>query len=73
MGQKVTRDQFEVKQDAVLHMPTGATFVARPDDGRVMDIDAGLAGDEVSRKDFNLSDLERVARQLLTERLQARE
>ena len=73
MSQKVTRDQFEVKQDAVLHTPTGATFFARPDDGRVMDIDAGLAGDKASRKDFDIQDLERVARQLLAERLQARE
>ena len=61
MGQRVTREQFEVKQDEVLHTPTGATFTARPDDGRVMDIDAGLAGDEASHKDFDMQEIERVA------------
>jgi hypothetical protein len=71
---KVTREQFEVRENEVVHKPTGATFGARPDEGKPSDINSGLAGGHVAiGKDFDVKEIERVAEQLLAERLHARD
>jgi hypothetical protein len=68
---KVEREQFEVHADTVLHTPTGARFGARPGDARLIDIDPGLTGKPIaSGAVYDLADVERVALQLLAERLQ---
>jgi hypothetical protein len=74
MATAVTRDQFEVRQNEVIHKPTGATFGAHPNDARVRDIDSGLAGKELANGScYSLADIERVAAQLLAERLHSLE
>ena len=72
MPVKVTRDQFELKEDEVVHVPTGATFGADPDDKTLKNINIGLVG-VMPNKDFDLKDIEDVAKQLLAERLQRRD
>jgi hypothetical protein len=68
---KVERNQFEVHANTVLHRPTGATFGARPGDARLIDVDPGLTGKPTANGVvYNLTDVERVAMQLLAERLQ---
>ena len=70
----VTRDQFEVKENEVVHIPTGATFGADPDDKIIKNINSGLAGGmPLAHKDYHLKDIEHVAKQLLAERLQRRD
>jgi hypothetical protein len=74
MPAKVTRDQFEIKENEVVHVPTGATFGADPDDKALKSINSGLAGGmPFADKDYDLKDIEHVAKQLLAERLQRRD
>ena len=74
MPAKVTRDQFEIKENEVVHLPTGATFGADPDDKTLKNINSGLVGGmPLADKDYDLRDIEHVAKQLLAERLQRRE
>jgi len=74
MPGKVTRAQFEVRENEVVHLPTGATFGSDPDDKTLKYIDSGLAGGMPSpEKDYQLHDIEEVAKQLLAERLQLRD
>ena len=72
MPTRVTREQFEVRENEVVHKPTGATFGARPNESKLSDINSGLAGEAIG-KDFDLKEIERVAEQLLAERLHPRE
>ena len=55
-----------------MHVPTGATFGADPDDKMLKNINIGLVG-VMPNKDYDLKDVEDVAKQLLTERLQRRD
>ena len=74
MPAKVTRDQFEVKENEVMHVPTGATFGADPDDKTLKNINSGLAGSmPLVDTDYDLKEIEHVAKQLLAERLQRRD
>ena len=74
MTTKVTRDQFEVRENEVVHLPTGAIFGAAPNEKVLKDINCGLVGGlPVSAKDFDLMEVECVAKQLLAERLQMRD
>jgi hypothetical protein len=72
MPAKITRDQFELRENEVVHVPTGATFGADPDDKMLKNINIGLVG-VMPNKDYDLKDIEDVAKQLLTERLQRRD
>jgi hypothetical protein len=74
MPAKVTREQFEIRENEVVHVPTGATFGADPDDKTIKNINSGLAGGMPSAdKDYDLKDIEFIAKQLLAERLQRRD
>jgi len=74
MPAKVTRDQFEVRENEVVHVPTGATFGADADDKTLKNINIGLVGGmPLADKDYDLKDIEPVAKQLLAERLQRRD
>ena len=72
MQPKVTRDQFEIRENEVVHVPTGATFGADPDDANLKNINVGLVG-VMPDKDYDLKDIEDIAKQLLAERLQRRD
>ena len=57
-----------------MHLPTGATFGARPNEKGLKDINSGLVGGlPAPEKDFDPVEVERIAEQLLAERLQLRE
>ena len=74
MAMTVTRDQFEVRENEVVHLPTGAIFGAAPNDKGLKYINSGLVGGlPMPTRDFDLAEIERVAKQLLEERLQLRD
>jgi hypothetical protein len=69
MATRITRDQFVVKENEVVHTPTGARFVAEPDDGHVVRTIWGGAGDRHDiGNDYQPEAIELVAAQLLMER-----
>ena len=72
MPAKITRDQFELRENEVIHVPTGATFGADPNDKTLKNINIGLVG-VTPHNDYDLKDIEDVAKQLLAERLQRRD
>jgi len=43
MATRITRDQFVVKENEVVHTPTGARFIAEPNDGHAVQVIWGNA------------------------------
>jgi hypothetical protein len=68
MATRITRDQFVIKENEVVHTPTGARFVAEPGDGHVASAIWGGAGDNGDIADYQPEAVELVAAQLLMER-----
>jgi hypothetical protein len=69
MDTRITRDQFVVKENEVVHLPTGARFIAEPGDGHPVQVIWGGAGDRLDAgEDYRPDAIELVAAQLLMER-----
>jgi hypothetical protein len=69
MATRVTRDQFLVKENEVVHTPTGARFIAEPNDGHAVQVIWGGAGDRLDTgEEYQPDRIEQVASQLLMER-----
>ena len=67
MATRITRDQFVVKENEVVHTPTGARFVAEPGDGHLVRA-IWSGGDNGDAENYRLEAIEIVAAQLLMER-----
>ena len=69
MATRITRDQFVVKENEVVHTPTGARFIAEPNDGHAVQVIWGGAGDRLDTgEEYQPERIEQVASQLLMER-----
>jgi hypothetical protein len=69
-GTKVTREQFEILEDAVIHTPTGARFSAYPGRPEISNINWGRAGDLLENGDeYRREDVQGMAAQLLRARI----
>jgi len=69
-GTKVTREQFEILTDAVVHTPTGARFSAYPGRPEISQENLGRAGDRLENgDDYRPEDVRAMAKQLLRERI----
>jgi hypothetical protein len=72
-GTKVTGEQFEISEDKVTHIPTGAWFIAHPGRPEIANRNWGRAGDLLETGDeYRRADILAMARQLLRARKQAR-
>jgi hypothetical protein len=72
MATKITRDQFVIKENEVVHTPTGARFIAEPNDGHAVQVIWGGTGDRLDTgDDYQPENVEEVAAQLLMERMQS--
>ena len=66
---KVTRAQFEIRDNEVVHRPTGACFTAYPGEREPYRVDWAMSGSLLQNgDDYRQADVSRVARQLLAER-----
>jgi len=66
---QVTREQFEVGIDEVVHMPTGAKFTTHPGGYEMKGVDWGRAGDLLpSNQEYERVEVLRMAQELLKER-----
>ena len=71
-GTEVTRTQFEILDDHVVHTPTGARFFAYSGSPAISYENLGRAGDRLENgDDYRPEDVRAVAAQLLRERKQA--
>jgi hypothetical protein len=71
-GTKMTREQFQIFDDHVVHTPTGARFNAYPRRPEIASENLGRAGDRLENgDDYRPEDVRAVAAQLLRERKQA--
>jgi 23S rRNA A2030 N6-methylase RlmJ len=71
-GTTVTREQFQILKDHVVHIPTGARFNAYPGRPEISTENLGRAGDRLENgDDYRPEDIRVVAAQLLRERKQA--
>jgi hypothetical protein len=69
---KVTRDQFEVRENEVVHVPTGARFNAFRGQGHVKSVTWGRAGKKMETgEEYPREEVRYVAAQLLAERTQS--
>jgi hypothetical protein len=67
----VTREQFEVKQDCVIHNPTGASFVAYPGIAEPHSVNWGRCGDVLPNgDDYSRREVQEMAVQLMRDRKQ---
>jgi hypothetical protein len=65
----VTREQFEILQDVVIHKPTGARFSAHPGRQEIAFLNWGRAGDLLENgDDYRREDVHAMAEQLLRAR-----
>ena len=72
-GAKVTGEQFEISEDKVSHIPTGAWFIAYPGRPEIANRNWGRAGDLLDNGDeHRRADILAMAQQLLRARKQAR-
>ena len=71
-GTKVTREQFEILDDHVVHTPTGARFFAYSGSPAISYENLGRVGDRLENgDDYRPEDVRAMAAQLLRERKQA--
>jgi hypothetical protein len=71
-GTKVTREQFRIFDDHVVHTPTAARFNAYTRRPEIASENLGRAGDRLENgDDYRPEDVRAVAAQLLRERKQA--
>ena len=73
MAQRVrpTRDEFEVTENEVIHMPTGATWMANPGDPMPKFFrEAKLGSVLPNGDDYRPHEVREMAEQLLKERLE---
>ena len=69
MATRITRDQFVVKENEVVHTPTGARFIAEPNDVHAVQVIWGGTGDRLDTgEEYQPESIEQVASQLLMER-----
>ena len=69
-GTKVTREQFEILENSVVHKPTGARFTAYPGRPEIDRENVGRAGDVLENgDDYRLDEIRDIAALLLRERL----
>jgi hypothetical protein len=69
----VTDEQFEISEDKVTHIPTGAWFIAHPGRPWIANRNWGRAGDLLDNGDeYRRADILAMAQQLLPARKQAR-
>ena len=69
---QVTREQFQIFDDHVVHTPTGARFNAYPRQPEIASESLGQAGDRLENgDDYRPGDIRAVAAELLRERKQA--
>jgi hypothetical protein len=71
-GTKVTPEQFEISEDKVTHIPTGAWFIAFPGRPEIANRNWGRAGDRLNGDEYRRADILAMAQQLLRARKQAR-
>ena len=69
---KVTSEQFEISEDKVSHIPTGAWFIACPGRPEIANRNWGRAGDLLDNGDEHRRAVLAMAQQLLRARKQAR-
>jgi hypothetical protein len=66
---KVTPEQFEIQDSAVLHTPTGARFFAYPGQSQFSNANWGRAGDVLpSGDDYRREDIRVMAEKLWSQR-----
>jgi hypothetical protein len=66
---KVTRQQFEIRENEVVHTPTGACFTAYPGEKEPYRVNWGMSGSLLQNgEDYRQADVSMMARQLLAER-----
>ena len=66
---QVTREQFQIFDDHVVHTPTGARFNAYPRSPEIASESLGQAGDRLENgEDYRPGDIRVVAAELLRER-----
>jgi predicted secreted protein len=66
---KVQEDQFEVRENSVVHRPTGAEFTAYPGHPEFQYMNWGRAGEVLPNgDDFDRDEVEKVAAKLLASR-----
>ena len=71
-GTEVTREQFQILKDHVVHTPTGARFNAYPGRAEIATENLGRAGDRLENgDDYSPDEVRTTAAQLLRERKQA--
>jgi hypothetical protein len=71
-GTKVTREQFEVLENKVIHTPTGAWFSAYAGRPEIANENSGRAGRRLENgDDYRPEDVRAMAAQLLRARLKA--
>lgn len=69
-GTQVTREQFEISLDAVVHTPTGARFSAYRGRPEISNINWGRAGDVLENgEDYRREEVRAIAEQLLRGRI----
>jgi hypothetical protein len=68
---RVSPEQFEVKNDVVIHTPSGAKFTAYPGYAEPHNVNWGKCGDVLANgDDYGREDVYQWAKKLLRERLQ---
>jgi len=71
-GTRVTREQFEVSGNKVIHTPTGAWFTAYSGRPEIANQNLGRAGDRLENgDDYRPEDVRAMAAQLLRARIKA--
>ena len=67
---RVSPEQFEVKNDVVIHTPSGAKFTAYPGYAEPHNVNWGKCGDVLANgDDYRREDVYQWAKKLLSERL----
>ena len=68
-GTKVTPEQFEIQNSAVLHTPTGARFFAYPEQSHFSNVNWGRAAEVLpSGDDYRREDVQAMAEKLWSQR-----